>query len=110
MTRGCCLPSRLSRGVWVLAALALALHLAVNFATPYEFHRDEFLYFAMGRHLQLWRMDFPPFIAILARTVRSTLGDSLPALRLAPALGGTALLLLTAACARTLGEIGRAHV
>ena len=97
------MPSRLSRGVWLLAALALALHLAVNFATPYEFHRDEFLYFAMGRHLQLWRMDFPPFIAILARTVRSTLGDSLPALRLAPALGGTALLLLTAACARTLG-------
>ncbi|MBA3521676.1 MAG: hypothetical protein H0T90_04115 [Gemmatimonadales bacterium] len=32
----------------------------------------------MGRHLQLWRMDFPPAIALLAEATRAVLGDSLP--------------------------------
>ena len=85
------------------AAVKLALHLATNVVTPYGFHRDEFLYFAMGRHLQLWRMDFPPGIALIARSVRATLGDSLPALRLVPAVAGVLVLLLAALVARELG-------
>ena len=31
----------------------------------------------MGRHLQLWRMDFPPAIALTAEATRALLGDSL---------------------------------
>ena len=84
-------------------ALKLALHLVTNVVTPYEFHRDEFLYFAMGEHLRLFRMDFPPFIAIVSRTVRWALGDSLFAIRLVPALAGTALVLFAALIARELG-------
>ena len=57
----------------------------------------------MGRHLQLWRMDFPPAIALVAEAVRATLGDSLQAIRLVPALAGTALVLLAALIARELG-------
>ena len=65
------------RAIAALAALKLGLHLAVNAVTPYGFHRDELLYLAMGRHLRLWAMDFPPAIALLADAVRATLGDSL---------------------------------
>ena len=94
---------RLAGLVPVLAALKLGLHLFVNAGTAYGFQRDEFLYFAMGRHLQLWRMDFPPAIALLAEAVRSTLGDSIVVLRLIPALAGTAVLVLAALTARELG-------
>ena len=91
------------RPVAALAALKLGLHLTVNAVTPYGFHRDELLYLAMGRHLRLWTMDFPPAIALLANAVRAALGDSLPALRLVPALAGTLLLILAALTARELG-------
>jgi hypothetical protein len=57
----------------------------------------------MGRHLRLWRMDFPPAIALVAEAVRATLGDSLLAIRLVPALAGTALVVLAALMARELG-------
>jgi len=57
----------------------------------------------MGRHLRLWRMDFPPGIALAAEAVRDTLGDSLQAIRLVPALAGTAVLVLAALIARELG-------
>lgn len=86
-----------------LAAAKLLLHLGTNLFGPYEFHRDEFLYMAMGEHLRLWHMDFPPFIAMLSETTRFLLGDSLVALRLPPALMSTALLLLAALVARELG-------
>lgn len=95
---------RLALGIVLgLVALKLALHLATNAFGPYEFHRDEFLYFAMGEHLRLWHMDFPPAIAIISESVRSTLGDSLLALRLAPALASAALVWLAALTARELG-------
>jgi len=89
--------------VAAFAALKLATHVAVGLLTPYGFHRDEFLYFAMGQHLRLWRMDFPPAIAILARAVRALLGDSFLAIHLVPALAGTAIVVLAALAARELG-------
>jgi hypothetical protein len=91
------------RAIAALSALKLGLHLAVNAVTPYGFHRDELLYLAMGRHLRLWAMDFPPAIALLANGVRATLGDSLTAIRLVPALAGTLVLVLAALTARELG-------
>ena len=42
------------KAVVVIAALAMVkigLHLWANTTGFYEFHRDEFLYFAMGEHL-----------------------------------------------------------
>ena len=57
----------------------------------------------MGRHLRLWRMDFPPAIALVAEAVRAALGDSLLAVRLVPALAGTALVVFAALVARELG-------
>ncbi len=92
-----------------LATAKLALHLAVNAISPYGFHRDELLYLAMGRHLRLWRMDFPPAIALVAESVRAVFGDSLFSIRLVPALAGTALLVLAALVARELGGGRRAQ-
>ncbi len=91
------------RVVAALAALKLGLHAVTSLVTPYEFHRDEFLYMAMGEHLSLFGMDFPPAIAILAASARALLGDSLFAIRLVPALAGTATLVLAALIARELG-------
>jgi 4-amino-4-deoxy-L-arabinose transferase-like glycosyltransferase len=95
--------------IGLLAAIKLAIHLAVNAITPYEFHRDELLYLAMGRHLRLWAMDFPPGIALLARGAQAVVGDSLFGLRLLPAVAGTALVVLAALLARELGGGWRAQ-
>ncbi len=89
--------------VLLQAAIKLVLHVMVNQRTPYGFHRDELLYLAMGKHLQLWGMDFPPGIAIVAELSRTTLGDSLAAIRFFPALFGSAVLVLAALIARELG-------
>ncbi|HMA42850.1 MAG TPA: glycosyltransferase family 39 protein [Gemmatimonadales bacterium] len=91
------------RLIAALSLLTLGLHVLANLVSPYGFHRDEFLYFAMGRHLQLFRMDFPPAIAILAEAVRGTLGDGLFGIRLVPALCATLLVLLAGLFAWSLG-------
>jgi 4-amino-4-deoxy-L-arabinose transferase-like glycosyltransferase len=85
------------------AAAKLLLHLLTVAVTPYEIHRDEFLYLAMGQHLHLWRMDFPPMIALLAQAARELFGDNLFAIRFFPALGGTAVVVFTGLIARELG-------
>jgi len=86
-----------------LVTLKLLAHLVTNAFSPYEFHRDAFLYMAMGEHLRLFTMDFPPGIAILSQATRGLLGDSLFALRLPIALFSSALALLAALTARELG-------
>ena len=93
----------LAVAVLALVAFKLALHVAAAAFTPYELHRDEFLYFAMGSHLQLLRMDFPPLIAMLAEAVRAVAGSSLFAYRAVPALFGTGIVWLAVLTARELG-------
>jgi hypothetical protein len=75
-----------------MAVVVLLVHIITNFVTPYEYHRDEFLYFAMGEHLRVWHMDFPPFIAMVARVSHLMFGEWLPGMRLAPALSHAALV------------------
>jgi hypothetical protein len=100
------LADRPELALWLIVGLAiakLALHGVTSIVTPYEFHRDEFLYFAMGEHLSLFRMDFPPAIAMLAQSARGLLGDSLFAIRLVPAAFSTAIVVLAALVAREFG-------
>ena len=87
----------------LLALLVLCSHLAANFFSPYGFQRDEFLYLAMARHLRLWSMDFPPFIALAAKATIATLGGSIVAVRFLPAVTGGLLVFLVALIARRLG-------
>lgn len=85
-----------------LALAVVVAHVLVNALGPYGFHRDEFLYLAMGEHLRLFRMDVPPLIAIAAEASR-LLGDSLVAIRLLPALAHGALVVLAGLLAAALG-------
>ncbi len=96
-------PPLASRAIDALSLITFALHVAVNQLSPYGFQRDEFLYMAMGRHLRLWRMDFPPFIAMLSQVERLVLGDSIVAIRFASSVAAGLLVMLAAFIARELG-------
>jgi hypothetical protein len=85
------------------AAVKLLAHFLTVAVTPYGIHRDEFLYLSMGEHLRLWRMDFPPAIALLAKAARGLFGDTLFAIRFFPAIAGTCVLALAGVIARELG-------
>lgn len=74
--------------VALVAARALLPLLLIH--PSWEYHRDELLYFAMGDHLA-WRMQFPPFIAVLAKLGTLAFGDSVWAARVPAALGGAAI-------------------
>ena len=95
--------------LWLIG-VKLATHLVAAIATPYEFHRDELLYFSMGTHLRLFGMDFPPFIALLSEALRGSLGVSVFTYRFTPALFGTAVMLLAVLIARELGGGRRAQL
>jgi 4-amino-4-deoxy-L-arabinose transferase-like glycosyltransferase len=89
--------------VAVLLGLKLGAHVVTNLVTPYEFHRDEFLYLAMGTHFRPLHMDFPPMMALLANAARAFGETSLFAIRMVPAVAGTAILLLMLLVVREFG-------
>lgn len=94
---------RFSRVALAVVAAKAAVHVAGALVTPYEFHRDELLYFAMGTHLRPFGMDFPPLIALLSEALRATVGVTLTGYRLVPGLLGTLVALVAVAIARELG-------
>jgi hypothetical protein len=94
----------------VLIVAKLLAHVATNIWTPYEFHRDAFLYMAMGTHLRVLHMDFPPLMAVISEAVRGIAGASLFAYRMVPAAAGAAVLLFAVLITRELGGGKRAQV
>ncbi len=99
----------ISRAALWLIAVKFVAHLTTAFVTPYEFHRDELLYFSMGTHLRLFEMDFPPFIALLSEALRHTVGVSVLSYRITPAVFGGVVMLLAVLIARELGGDQRAQ-
>ncbi len=91
----------LGAAVWIAAAAKLILHLYAG--RHYGYFTDELYYLACSRHLAWGYVDQPPLIALATWLERSLLGDSLPAIRLLPALSGAAKVLLTGMIARELG-------
>ena len=85
----------------LLALIKLLVHLLT--ADNYGYFRDELYYMAASERLSPGYLDFPPFVALVTAFVRDTLGDSLLALRLLPALAGAAVVLLAGLMARELG-------
>lgn len=83
--------------------LKFFIHLITNIATPYGFHRDEFLYIALGEHIGWGFLEVPPSIAVFAKITRILCGDSLLAIRLFPALLGAGRMLLTGLIVKELG-------
>ena len=97
--------SRTSSTVGIVAVSTLTMHLLTT--SGYGYFRDELYYLACGEHLGLGYVDHPPLVGFIAAAVRSTLGTSLFALRLLPALAFAAAVVCTGAMARELGG-GRA--
>ena len=94
---------RLAVGVMAaLCAAKLLLHLFTS-VRHYGYFRDELYYLDMARHLDWGYVDAAPLIAVYAK-VALLMGGSLGALRILPALAGTALIALTMLIARELGR------
>src|SRR5579863_7809362 len=87
--------------VLCVAALKLLVHIYGAFHDSY--FRDEMYYLACGRHLDWGYVDQPPLIAVIAWLLQHTLGQSVLAIRLLPALAGAFEVILTALIARELG-------
>jgi Dolichyl-phosphate-mannose-protein mannosyltransferase len=89
--------------VLFLAGVKLALHLATTGLFGYGFFIDELYFLACSEHLSWGFVDMPPLFPAITALIRATLGDSLFAVRLLPALSGAALVLITGLMARDLG-------
>ncbi|HEX9032842.1 MAG TPA: glycosyltransferase family 39 protein [Streptosporangiaceae bacterium] len=89
----------------VIAASAFCLEMAVS--ARYGYVRDELYFLAAGRHLAPGYVDQPALTPLIARISAILSGNSLVGLRVVPALGLAALVVMTAAMSRLLGA-GRA--
>jgi hypothetical protein len=84
-----------------LCVIKLLLHIFTS-VRHYGYFRDELYYLDMARHLDWGYVDAAPLIAVYAK-IALWMGGSLAALRIIPALAGTALVALTILIARELG-------
>jgi hypothetical protein len=87
--------------VLYLAALRLVLYAVAG--PNYGYFRDELYYLACGEHPAWGYVDQPPLIAWVAWLLQHTIGTSLYALRLLPALAHAASIVLAGQVAKELG-------
>jgi hypothetical protein len=86
-----------------LALVKLAIHALSGWLLAWGYMTDELYFLDSVDRLDWGFVDHPPLsIAVLA-AVRALLGDSLPAIRLLPALLGAATVVLTGILARQMG-------
>ena len=95
------LPAAWAGACWFLPLATLALQVATF--RGYGYFRDELYYLASAEHLGFGYVDHPPLIGLVAWVIRSTLGDSLFAVRLLPAIAHAATAALAARLAREMG-------
>jgi 4-amino-4-deoxy-L-arabinose transferase-like glycosyltransferase len=93
--------------ILIFALAKLVLHLMTS--SGYGYFRDELYYLACTQHLDLGYVDHPALSILLLWGVRHTLGTSLLALRLLPALAGAATVALVGLIARRMGGGGLAQ-
>src|SRR5580693_225725 len=86
----------LAAGGLILCLAAFKFLAGLYSAPHYSYFRDELYYLACSRHLNWGYVDQPPLIALIAWIVRSVIGDSLPAIRMLPAVAGACEVVLTA--------------
>src|SRR5437773_6288376 len=90
--------------ITLFSAVALLVHVLTN--GRYGYFRDELYYIACGRHLAFGYVDQPPLSILFLHLSQVLLGNSLFAIRLLPALAGTATVAITGLIARELGGRG----
>jgi len=94
----------LASGAAIVVGVALVRIVLYFFAAPhYGYFRDELYYLACGQHPAWGYVDQPPLIGWIAWLLEHTIGTSLWALRLLPALAGAATVILAGLLARELG-------
>ncbi len=84
-----------------LMAANFVLHMVTGW--QYGLFFDEFYYYSMSDHLAFGYMDVPPVAGWLMALSRLLLGDSVPAMRVFPALAGSFAMLFAALTARRMG-------
>src|SRR5712692_7284393 len=84
-----------------LAGVSFVAHMLV--AGNYGYFRDELYYIADGWHLQPGYVDQPLLMGWLAALVRVTVGDSLVAIHVIPALACALIIVVTGLMACELG-------
>jgi 4-amino-4-deoxy-L-arabinose transferase-like glycosyltransferase len=87
----------------VLAIALITVGLLLAIAGRYGYFRDELYYLACGKHPAWGYVDQPPLIAWIAWLLAHTIGQSLFAIRLLPALAIGLSVYLSSRVARELG-------
>ena len=87
--------------ILVFTFIKLALHFAAN--NNFGIHRDEFLYLALGEHLDWGFKEVPPFIAGISWLTTNVFGDSVFATRIISTIFGTFIVYLTGLTVLALG-------
>lgn len=87
--------------ILMLAALKFVLPFLLQHPV-YELHRDEYLYYAQGQHLDFGFLENPPLIGLLG-AISSLLGGTEFWIKFWPAIFGAATLLIAARIAKELG-------
>src|SRR3984885_6210615 len=86
-------PSPFASGTSIVVYLALVRIVLYLFAgSQYGYFRDELYYLACGDHPAWGYVDQPPLIAWVAWLLQHTIGTSIRALRLLPAVAGAATI------------------
>jgi hypothetical protein len=96
--------NRWTSGTAIVVYLACVRMLIYAYAGPhYGYFRDELYYLACGEHPAWGYVDQPPLIGWTAWLLQHTIGTSLYALRLLPALAHAGSIVLAGLLARELG-------
>lgn len=94
----------ISKSVLLSIGLAcLGLHLLSSGPLAYGYMSDEFYYLDCAARLAWGYVDHPPLSIAVLKLVRATLGDSLLAIRVVPALAGALTVVLVGLLTRELG-------
>lgn len=101
-------PQPLSLGLIAVLVLVRLLLPLVTRDASWGFHRDELLYFAMADHFDLFKMQFPPVIAMAAAVGRSVFGESVLSARVPAAVAGAAMVAVVLLTVRRLQGGARA--
>src|SRR5208283_1017865 len=97
-------PSPFTSGMAIVIYVALTRMALYCVAAPnYGYFRDELYYLACGEHPAWGYVDQPPLIGWIAWLLEHTIGTSLWALRVLPALAGAATIVLAGVLARQIG-------
>ena len=95
---------------WAALIAAAVVVLLIGFANGYGYMSDELYFLACAAHPAWGYADLPPILPWLTWLALHTLGSSLYAIRLYPALAMGATVVLTALLARELGGRRRAVI